>query len=75
MRRGVSNIPRDVAIYLLRKYRLDTLNAIGSLFGIAHCSTVSNSISRVKISIIKAYIVVNDIVNIEKSINISQEKI
>lgn len=47
-RRGVSNEPRDVAIFLTRKLRRDTLPAIGDAFGMSGYSSVSSAIERVR---------------------------
>jgi chromosomal replication initiation ATPase DnaA len=46
-RRGVLNEPRNVAVYLLRQIRGESLNDIGELFNIKAYSTVSNIIRRV----------------------------
>jgi chromosomal replication initiation ATPase DnaA len=47
-RRGYFNEPRNVAIYLMRRLRGDTLKEAGKVFGIRKNSTVSSSISGVK---------------------------
>jgi len=47
-RRGYFNEPRNVAIYLMRRLRGDTLKEAGEIFGIRKNSTVSSSISGVK---------------------------
>ncbi len=47
-RRGYFNEPRNVAIYLTRRLRGDTLKFVGEVFGINKNSTVSSSIDRVK---------------------------
>ena len=47
-RRGYFNEPRNVAIYLTRRLRGDTLKVVGEVFGINKSSTVSSSIDRVK---------------------------
>ena len=46
--RGYFNEPRNVAIYLTRRLRGDTLKVVGEVFGINKNSTVSSSIDRVK---------------------------
>ena len=46
-RRGVLNEPRNVAVYLLRQIRGESLNDIGELFNIKAYSTVSSIIRRV----------------------------
>ena len=48
IRRGVSNEPRDVAIFLTRKLRRDTLLTIGKAFGMSGYSSVSSAIERVR---------------------------
>ena len=47
-RRGYFNEPRNVAIYLTRRLRGDTLKEVGEVFGINKNSTVSSSVDRVK---------------------------
>ena len=47
-RRGYFNEPRNVAIYLTRRLRGDTLKVVGEVFGINKNSTVSSSVHRVK---------------------------
>ncbi len=48
MRRGKMNEARNVAIYLTRRLRLDTLKEIGAQFGIDNDSTVSSVMERMK---------------------------
>jgi len=48
-RRGTENIPRDVAIYLVRHHSMETLANIGLYFGISNYSTVSSAVHRVKL--------------------------
>lgn len=47
-RRGHFNEPRNVAIYLIRRLRNDTLKQAGEQFGIDKYSTVSSIVERVK---------------------------
>jgi len=47
-RRGYFNEPRNVAIYLIRRLRNDTLKQVGEQFGIHKYSTVSSIVERVK---------------------------
>ena len=47
-RRGHFNEPRNVAVFLVRYLRNDTLNQVGRQFGIEKYSTVSSIIERVK---------------------------
>jgi REP element-mobilizing transposase RayT len=52
-RRGVENLPRDIAIYLARSNSRMTLGEIGAAFGVANYSTVSSAAERIKIRMIK----------------------
>lgn len=52
-KRGYFNEPRNVAIYLTRRLRGDTLKVAGESFGITKNSTVSSSINRVKLEMKK----------------------
>jgi chromosomal replication initiation ATPase DnaA len=47
-RRGVTNEPRNVAIYLSRRLSGKTLAAIGEAFGLDSYSSVSSVVSRIK---------------------------
>lgn len=47
-KRGTENLPRDVAIYLVRRSCRETLAGVGQHFGIGNYSTVSSAIERVK---------------------------
>ena len=47
-RRGYFNEPRNVAMYLIRNLRNDTLKQVGEEFGIDKYSTVSSIVERVK---------------------------
>jgi hypothetical protein len=47
-RRDISNKPRNVAVYLIRHLRNDTLKQVGEQFGIKKYSTVSSIFERVK---------------------------
>jgi REP-associated tyrosine transposase len=46
-RRGIFNEPRNIAVYLLRQIRGESLNVIGELFNIKAYSTVSSILRRV----------------------------
>ena len=48
-RRGVENVPRDMAIYLTRHYCRKTLTEIGVHFGLSNYSTVSSAVERIKV--------------------------
>ena len=52
-RRGVSNEPRDVTIYLARMLRQEGLREIGTEFGFNNYSSVSSAIERVKFLMVK----------------------
>jgi chromosomal replication initiation ATPase DnaA len=47
-RRGTTNLPRDIAIYLVRLYCRETLQDIGRHFLINNYSTVSSVVERIK---------------------------
>ena len=47
-RRGHFNEPRNVAVYLIRRLRNDTLKQVGEQFGIEKYSTVSSIVEKVK---------------------------
>lgn len=47
-RRGYFNEPRNVAVYLIRYLRNDTLKQVGEQFGNDKYSTVSSIVERVK---------------------------
>lgn len=47
-KRGTENLPRDMAIYLVRHYCRETLPTVGRYFGIDNYSTVSSVVERVK---------------------------
>lgn len=52
-RRGRSNEPRDVAVYLIRLLRGDTLEMIGKVFLLNRFSSVSGIIQRIKVRLKK----------------------
>ena len=47
-KRGTENLPRDVAIYLVRRHSRDTLSGVGRHFEISNYSTVSSVVERIK---------------------------
>jgi putative transposase len=47
-RRGISNEPRNMAIYLLRSLRGDNLEEIGREFNITRFSSVSSVVARMR---------------------------
>jgi putative transposase len=48
-KRGTENLPRDIAIYLVRRFCCKTLPSVGREFGITNYSIVSSMIQRVKV--------------------------
>lgn len=47
-RRGTENLPRDVAIYLVRLLGRETLTGVGRNFGVTNYSTVGSTVARMK---------------------------
>ena len=47
-KRGTENLPRDVAIYLVRRHSRDTLANVGKHFAIRNYSTVSSAVERIR---------------------------
>lgn len=47
-RRGSENLPRDVAIYLVRLLTRETMPEVGKHFGISNYSTVGSAVARMK---------------------------
>jgi hypothetical protein len=47
-KRGIENLPRDVAIYLVRFRSRETLAVVGQHFSISKYSTVSSVVERIK---------------------------
>ncbi|PQP35598.1 hypothetical protein C6A37_01720 [Desulfobacteraceae bacterium SEEP-SAG9] len=54
-RRGYFNEPRNVAIYLIRHLRNDTLKQVGEFFRIAKNSTISSVDRRLKHEMVRNY--------------------
>ena len=48
VRRGIENEPRDVAMYLIRSMRSESLMRVGAAFGLNRYSSVSSAVMRVK---------------------------
>jgi hypothetical protein len=46
--RGIENEPRDVAMYLIRSMRAESLIGVGEKFGLNQYSSVSSAVTRVK---------------------------
>ena len=64
-RRGRTNVPRDVAIYLCRELRNDTLKKIGMDFGMTGYSPAGNAVNRIKNSILKNKEIIQEIDDIK----------
>jgi putative transposase len=73
-RRGMANEPRNVAIYLMRHLRGDSLEEIGREFGIAKYSSVSSVIERTKAMIAKDRKLRHRVEELKKGIDMSQEQ-
>ena len=74
-KRGNNNFPRDLAMYLLKHYRMDSLKTIAGYFGNIHYSTVSNGIARAKRMIQSETCYSDQLKAIEKKLLLFQEKI
>jgi len=73
-RRGIANEPRNVAIYLMRHLRGDSLEEIGREFEVATYSSVSSVIERIKAVIAKDRKLRQRVEELKKEINMSQEQ-
>ena len=73
-RRGITNEPRNVAVYLMRNLRGDSLEQIGREFMIGKYSTVSNVIERTKAHILRNRKLKKRLENLKTEINMSQRK-
>ena len=73
-RRGRANEPRNVAIYLMRYLRGDSLDEIGREFGVAKYSSVSSVIERIKTVIAKDSKLRHRVEELKKEINMGQEQ-
>ena len=73
-RRGIANEPRNVAIYLMRHLRGDSLEEIGREFEVAKYSSVSSVIERIKAVIAKDRKLRQRVEELKKEINMSQEQ-
>ena len=74
-RRGISNEPRAVAIYLLRRLRGDRLDEIGKEFKMAKYSSVSSVIQRMKSEISRNRKLRKRVEQLEEELKMSQEQI
>ena len=73
-RRGLFNEPRNVAVYLIRRLRNDTLKQVGDQFGIEKNSTVSSIVERVKHEIKVDKGLKNRVQKLSEKINKSQRQ-
>ena len=73
-RQGITNEPRNVAIYLMRHLRGDSLEQIGKIFKVIKYSSVSSVIERVKTRIAKNRRLKVRIEKLKEEINMSQEQ-
>ncbi len=74
-KRGTENIPRDVAIFLQRKYCMQTLSELGRDYGIANYSTVSSALERVRARLLQDRRLKGQIAGIEKRLSKGQKEI
>ncbi len=71
-RRGRTNVPRDVAIYLCRVLRNDTLKNIGKNFGMTGYSPAGNAVQRIKSKILKNKEIKQEIADIKRRLYCSK---
>ena len=74
-KRGEENLARDMAIYLVRHYIMETLLNVGKYFDINNYSTVSSVVERVKKRKIKDPSLRDHLEKIEKKLDKSQKQI
>ena len=74
-RRGVENLPRDMAIYLQRKHCRQTLGEVGRDFNMANYSSVSSAFERVKSRLSKDRNMKAKAAKIERKLDKSQKQI
>ena len=73
-KRGVANEPRNVAIYLMRHLRGDSLEEIGREFEIAKYSSVSSVLERIKATIAKDHRLRKRVMELKDKVNMSQKQ-
>ncbi len=73
-KRGTENLPRDIAIYLVRQFCCKTLPSVGKEFGITNYSTVSSVVQRVKARYERDKYLLNEIKITKKKIVKSQKR-
>jgi REP element-mobilizing transposase RayT len=74
-RRRIANEPRNVAIYLVRRYTGATLESIGREFNMKKYSSVGSVIERMRMQILKDKRLRKRIAELEKKLIMSQEQI
>ncbi len=74
IRRGKWNEPRDVAIFLARRLRRDSLREIGEAFGIPNYSSVSSIVESMKGKIARNRKLKKEVEQLEKGLNLSQKR-
>jgi REP-associated tyrosine transposase len=67
-RRGTENLPRDIAIYLVRQLCRLTLPCVGEEFGINNYSTVSSVVQRVKLRLEKDKYLQREVDDVRKKV-------
>ena len=73
-KRGEENLARDIVVYLVRHYSMETILNVGKYFDINNYSTVSSVVERVKRRKIKYPSLRNHLEKIEKKFNKSQKQ-
>ena len=73
-RRRIANEPRNVAIYLVRRYTGATLENIGREFKMNKYSSVGSVIERMRVQILEDKRLRKKIAELEKKLIMSQEK-
>jgi chromosomal replication initiation ATPase DnaA len=73
-RKGVFNEPRNVAIYLMRRLRGDSLVEVGKMFEMKKYSSVSSIIERLKVQMAKDRNLRKRVQKLEFRISKSQEQ-
>ncbi len=74
-RRGIANEPRNVAVYLTRRFTGETLERIGREFNIKKYSSASTVIERIKVQLSEDKKLRTRIKKIERRLMVSQEQI
>jgi putative transposase len=74
-RRGETNEARNVAIFLLRTIRGETLPSIATMFGISTYSTVSSVLVRFQSRLKEEEALQNEVKSLKKKLLVSQEQI